>query len=89
MRETINLKNKNLIVFSIKIGDDAPRWYQYFLCGLKGVIDILPKSANLKGMTVLVSGSIPQSAGLSSSSALVSAAALATAHANNVSQFFL
>jgi len=36
------------------------------------------------GMLVAVTGSVPQSSGLSSSSALVSAATLAAAHANNV-----
>jgi galactokinase len=36
------------------------------------------------GMLVAVTGSVPQSSGLSSSSAVVSAAALAAAHANNV-----
>lgn len=74
-----------IFVSRISIGDGAPSWYQYFLCGLKGVAEILPKENKLRGMNVVVSGAIPQSAGLSSSSALVSAAALATAHANNVS----
>lgn len=73
------------LFFRISIGDGAPRWYQYFLCGVKGITEVLPKVHNLKGMNVFAKGSIPQSAGLSSSSALVSAAALATAHANNVS----
>ncbi|EFA00753.1 N-acetylgalactosamine kinase [Tribolium castaneum] len=69
--------------FSISIGDGAPDWHQYFLCGIKGIFDILPKDVDLQGMNVVVSGKIPPSAGLSSSSALVSAAALATAHAHN------
>lgn len=45
----------------------------------------MPKDVDLKGMNVVVSGRIPPNAGLSSSSALVSAAALATAHAHDVS----
>jgi N-acetylgalactosamine kinase len=73
-----NLKN-----LSISVGDGAPEWHQYFLCGIKGIFDILPKDVDFKGMNVVVSGKVPLSAGLSSSSALVSAAALATAHAHN------
>lgn len=69
----------------IDVTENGPQWYQYFLCGVKGIITLLPKNTPIKGFNVIVSGSIPQSAGLSSSSALVSAAALATAHANNVS----
>jgi galactokinase len=60
----------------------SPPWYNYFLCGLKGVLEVLQHVS--VGMLVAVTGSVPQSSGLSSSSALVSAAALATAHANNV-----
>ncbi|KAF2888361.1 hypothetical protein ILUMI_17812, partial [Ignelater luminosus] len=69
----------------ISIGDGAPQWYQYFLCGTKGILDVLPKDIPIKGFNVIVSGTIPQSAGLSSSSALVSAAALATAHVHKFS----
>lgn len=76
-------------IFRITIGEGAPKWYQYFLCGMKGIAEILPKDTKLQGLNVVVSGAIPQSAGLSSSSALVSAAALVTAHANNVSTLIL
>lgn len=68
----------------IIVGDGAPQWYQYFLCGIKGILNVLPENLILKGLKVVVNGDVPQSAGLSSSSALVSAAALAMAHANNV-----
>lgn len=67
--------------------DCKPQWYQYFLCGVKGVLDILPEETNIKGFSAVVSGNIPPSAGLSSSSALVSAAALATSYALNVSTY--
>lgn len=63
----------------------APKWYQYVLCGIKGILNVLPTSIPPKGLNILVHGNIPPSAGLSSSSALVSAAALATAHAHDVS----
>lgn len=62
----------------------GPRWYKYFLCGVRGVAEKLTEES-LGGMNVVVSGNVPQSAGLSSSSALVSAAVLATAYRNQVS----
>ncbi|GFG35106.1 hypothetical protein Cfor_01402 [Coptotermes formosanus] len=69
--------------FSIEVKKGvSPPWYSYFLCGLKGVLEVLQQVS--VGMLVAVTGSVPQSSGLSSSSALVSAAALAAAHANNV-----
>lgn len=84
-----NISDKNylfkIFCYRIAIGEGAPQWYQYFLCGVKGILEILPKDITIKGMRIVVSGNVPQSAGLSSSSALVSAAALATAHANEVS----
>ncbi|CAH1108336.1 unnamed protein product [Psylliodes chrysocephalus] len=73
--------------YRIAIGEGAPQWYQYFLCGVKGILEILPKDITIKGMRIVVSGNVPQSAGLSSSSALVSAAALATAHANEIAYY--
>ncbi|KAK4877577.1 hypothetical protein RN001_010083 [Aquatica leii] len=75
--------NCNIKNFSINIGEGAPEWYQYFLCGIKGLLDVLPKDISIKGFNVAVSGIIPQSAGLSSSSALVSAAALATSYVHS------
>ncbi|XP_060534567.1 N-acetylgalactosamine kinase isoform X2 [Cylas formicarius] len=64
----------------ITVEGKAPHWYQYFLCGVKGVLEALPME-NVKGLRVMVSGNVPQGAGLSSSSALVSAAALTAAYA--------
>ncbi|KAF5279118.1 hypothetical protein FQA39_LY05796 [Lamprigera yunnana] len=73
----------NINDISLSIEEGAPQWYQYFLCGIKGLLDVLPKDVSIKGFNVAVSGIIPQSAGLSSSSALVSAAALATSYVHN------
>lgn len=60
-----------------------PEWYNYFLCGVKGIYDELPNGPQC-GMLVTVSGNIPPAAGLSSSSALVSAATLCTSFINKV-----
>ena len=59
----------------ITIPSDRPQWWAYFLCGLKGVLEERGL-AGLGGVRLLVSGVIPPSAGLSSSSALVVSAAL-------------
>lgn len=76
-----------LLINRLKVVDKKPQWYQYFLCGVKGILDILPEEVPFRGFTVLVSGTIPPAAGLSSSSALVSAAALAVAEVHKVSRF--
>ncbi|KAI5700590.1 hypothetical protein M8J76_012636 [Diaphorina citri] len=74
--------------FSIKVKDGkAPQWYEYFLCGIKGIQDLMKErgdSGRIKGLSVLVSGSIPPAAGLSSSSALVCAAVLASSIVNKL-----
>lgn len=58
-----------------------PAWHNYFLCGVKGLIDYIEKMGDSprKGFRVAVSGNIPPASGLSSSSALVCSAALSTA----------
>lgn len=61
----------------------APEWYNYFLCGVKGIYDELPNGPQY-GMFVSVSGNVPPAAGLSSSSAMVSAATLATSFVHQV-----
>lgn len=66
------------------INKEPPVWHNYFLCGLKGLLEHC-KVTNPKGLQCVVDGTIPKSAGLSSSSALVCCAALATMHANNQS----
>lgn len=63
-----------------------PQWYNYFLCGVKGIVDYLKKMGenHHRGFMVGVSGNIPPASGLSSSSALVCSAALTTAHLFNL-----
>ena len=58
-------------------------WYNYFLCGFKGIVEEF-KIEKPCGMDILTDGSIPPSAGLSSSSALVCCASLVTICVNNV-----
>nr|CAD7396405.1 unnamed protein product [Timema cristinae] len=62
----------------------APAWYCYVLCGIKGVLEALPSGHKPVGLSLAVTGNVPQASGLSSSSALVCAAALATVHANKL-----
>lgn len=62
---------------------DGHTWYNYLLCGFKGIVESLSVSSPI-GMDLLVDGNVPPSAGLSSSSALVCCAALTTAYANKV-----
>lgn len=59
------------------------RWYEYFFCGWKGIVEHFSLDSP-NGMKVLLDGSIPPSAGLSSSSALVCCAALSTVVANDL-----
>ncbi|XP_037071627.1 N-acetylgalactosamine kinase-like isoform X2 [Pollicipes pollicipes] len=65
-----------------KRSDSVP-WSSYVLCGVLGVKEH-GRLSSVAGLQMAVSGTIPPSSGLSSSSALVCAAALATAHANKV-----
>ena len=62
---------------------DGHQWYQYFLCGYKGVLEHACIQ-NPVGFDLLMDGSIPPSAGLSSSSAVVCCAALVAVYANKV-----
>ena len=65
------------------IPPDNPQWWGYFLCGLKGVQEEYAPAQG-GGLKLMVSGSIPPSAGLSSSSALVVSAALVAVWADRV-----
>lgn len=63
-----------------------PAWHNYFLCGVKGILDYIHKMGDFprRGFNVAVSGNIPPASGLSSSSALVCSSALATAFLFNL-----
>ncbi|GFO03021.1 N-acetylgalactosamine kinase [Plakobranchus ocellatus] len=69
-------------VMQIRITKDDPQWYKYMLCGVLGVKENFC-SLIVQGFKAVVSGTIPPSAGLSSSSALVCCAALAMLQANS------
>ncbi|XP_073837456.1 N-acetylgalactosamine kinase [Musca autumnalis] len=60
-----------------------PPWYNYYLCGVKGILETLNDSDQRYGMTVAINGNIPPASGVSSSSALVSSAVLATAYVHH------
>ncbi|XP_033223886.1 N-acetylgalactosamine kinase isoform X2 [Belonocnema kinseyi] len=62
----------------IEDSNGGPDWHKYFLCGVKGILEAIPKEKIPSGMLAAVWGNIPANSGLSSSSALVSAAALST-----------
>ncbi|UJR16376.1 hypothetical protein I4U23_003279 [Adineta vaga] len=68
---------------NFSISYENANWYEYFKCGVQGIRDKYP-DIKLKGMKVLIDGTIPRSAGLSSSSALVVCAALTTAINNGI-----
>lgn len=69
----------------LKIDDVQPCWHHYIMCGVKAAVEesgCCELGVSPPGLDVMVHGTVPQSAGLSSSSALVCAAALATLQAN-------
>lgn len=61
---------------SVEIRSGDAKWWNYFLCGVKGVAEDKLGCNAVIGMKCLVDGKIPRSAGLSSSSALVVSAAI-------------
>lgn len=63
---------------NINDSNGGPDWHKYFLCGVKGILEIIPRENIPTGMFAAVWGNVPTNSGLSSSSALVSAAALST-----------
>lgn len=69
----------------IQLNKTCPEWYNYFLCGVLGVFENQNVPCkDRQGMRCVVSGTVPTSAGLSSSSALVCCSALVTTHANKL-----
>ncbi|KAI2795731.1 N-acetylgalactosamine kinase [Blomia tropicalis] len=54
------------------------KWYHYFLCGYKGVVDKYCDDGQCPPINVMVDGTIPAGSGLSSSSAMVVSSALTT-----------
>nr|CAB3248206.1 N-acetylgalactosamine kinase-like [Phallusia mammillata] len=64
------------------IDSSKPEWFHYILCGFKGVYEFASLDI-AAGIQVMVHGTVPKAAGMSSSSALVCAAGLATAFSNN------
>lgn len=89
---TIQLANTNPLYkdFSVSCSEDIaidrdnPKWFYYFLCGVKGIQEHC-EIPNLSGMSCVVDGTVPPSSGLSSSSALVCCAGLVTMEANQKS----
>ncbi|KAJ2344602.1 galactokinase, partial [Coemansia sp. RSA 2618] len=65
----------------VTINNATHDWTNYFKCGYKGAIEAIGCTSP-KGMECLMDGSVPSSAGLSSSSAFVCCAALATMKVN-------
>ncbi|XP_066581110.1 N-acetylgalactosamine kinase isoform X1 [Prorops nasuta] len=59
-----------------------PAWHKYFLCGVKGALEVISGHRDPSGILAAVWGNIPANSGLSSSSALVSAAVLSIMHAS-------
>jgi len=55
-----------------------PKWYHYFQCGYKGVVDAYCSGNPSPGINVAVHGTIPPGSGLSSSSAMVCASAFSS-----------
>ncbi|XP_077256970.1 N-acetylgalactosamine kinase isoform X2 [Temnothorax americanus] len=73
----------------ISDSESGSAWYKYFLCGVKGAVEImdkirLPPRMIPKGILAAVWGNIPPNSGLSSSSALVSAALLSVIHGSKI-----
>ena len=75
----------------VGIDSSVHEWSNYFRAGLHGAIELLrrkgsPAGNNPVGMDILVDGTVPSGAGLSSSAAFVCASALASLVANGEEQ---
>ncbi|RKP25990.1 ribosomal protein S5 domain 2-type protein, partial [Syncephalis pseudoplumigaleata] len=62
---------------AVEIDATQHQWSNYVKCGIRGVIERARATA-IRGMSMLVDGTVPPGTGLSSSSALVVASAVAT-----------
>ncbi|XP_077989098.1 N-acetylgalactosamine kinase-like [Glandiceps talaboti] len=67
----------------VEIDKSSVRWYNYFLCGFRGIIES-QKLDKPVGLNLVIDGTVPKSAGLSSSSAFVCCAGLVTMQANGL-----
>lgn len=67
---------------------NEPHWRNYFLCGYKAILSRDEKLRKLvekpKGMKIFLNSIVPPAAGLSSSSAFCVCSAVATMHANGL-----
>lgn len=75
----------------LEIDSSSLEWSNYFKSGLRGAIELLRKKGIASGkkpvgMDILVDGSVPSGAGLSSSAAFVCASALASLIAHGEKQ---
>ena len=77
--------NNFCTVLLYRIDRSTPTWYNYVLCGIRGILEEGGRNEPLTGLNMAISGNIPPSSGLSSSSALVCASALAVSHAHELS----
>ncbi|KAF3426417.1 hypothetical protein E2986_00442 [Frieseomelitta varia] len=80
MKDVREINSHILRSVCIRDASSGPDWYKYFLCGVKGALEVIPEECVPSGILAAIWGNIPPNSGLSSSSALVSAAVLLTAH---------
>jgi galactokinase len=70
----------------VEIDPKLHSWTNYFLCGLKGALELLRRkhgdAFQPKDIDIMMDGSVPPGGGLSSSAAFVSASALAVLYAH-------
>ncbi len=78
-----NYPDHSCPVEGFSIDKEDIKWYNYILCGVKGMLEYLNIESPV-GMDLVVEGSVPPAAGLSSSSAVVCCSALTTICNNKV-----
>ena len=93
--ELSNIDSAQYVDFSCSATDyvidqsraQSVQWFNYFLCGHKGIAvkeEEEERGGKMRGMKVLVDGSVPPRSGLSSSSAMVCCATLTTIMSNDL-----